>query len=486
MRDLIGKLLDKKYRLVRVIGVGGMGTVYEAEHIVISRRVAVKVLSPEFASRPDAVERFFREAKAASAIGHPNIINIYDVGHEDDGTVYLVMDLLEGTNLCDLIQSEGRLRPTVATSIAAQILSALRAAHEKGIIHRDLKTDNVFLAVDARGRQEAKLLDFGIAKIGTGGSLGLTRDGDVVGTPYYLSPEQARGGRDVDERIDIWGVGVLMYEMLSGTLPYTGENYNEVLGRILLEEPRPLREHVPDLSLALAAVVEKAMHKDREERYPTARAMLDAMLPLLSASGDQLMSTTVVEQLRLAPPPSETTAKRRSDPMLRTADIEVVLDDTGAASGVSRGRRRKNRWIIGGAIGLAAAGAVGWVVFRASEQLTASPPPTRAAIANPAPPPIEKVAVALDGLPAGARVALDGVAVPVPVVLPKSGTSRHLEISAEGYAALDLAVIFDQNQRIAVEMRRDEVVAPAAAAAVKKNGNKREKRKKTGWEANPF
>jgi eukaryotic-like serine/threonine-protein kinase len=153
MSDRIGRILDNKYRILRVIGVGGMGTVYEAEHIVISRHVALKILSQEFVNDPEVVERFFLEAKAASAIGHPNIIDIYDVGRQDDKTVYIVMELLNGVSLSDHIEKEKRLAPTPAAAIAVQVLSALQAAHEKGIVHRDLKAGNVFLALDARDRQ---------------------------------------------------------------------------------------------------------------------------------------------------------------------------------------------------------------------------------------------------------------------------------------------------------------------------------------------
>jgi len=518
MTDQIGRVLDRKYRIVRVIGEGGMGTVYEAEHIVISRRVAVKVLSPEFVSRPETVERFFREAKAASAIGHPNIIDIYDVGREDDDTVYIVMELLKGINLADCIDTEQRLEASAAVSITAQILSALRAAHDKGIVHRDLKADNVFLAVDSRGRQEVKLLDFGIAKIGKSGGegLGLTRDGDVVGTPYYLSPEQARGARDVDARIDIWGVGVLMYEMLSGSLPYAGENYNEVLGKILLDEPKPILELVPDLAPGIAAIVARAMQKERESRYGSAAEMLDDLSAYVEPVAGDLMSTVVFKTMKglpITPAPGSRMLiiatptggeRRRSDPCANTSEVDLqeaeILDDLA--------RKRRRRIVVPLALtaglGVLVASAVIAMSMSDSGGAPADPnargrhrgwEPAQDAAAAPAPSVREDVEVTMTGLPAGAAVVLDGTPVTLPVVRPKSARAGHFEISAEGYVTLDLVVVFDKNQAIEVALKplAAETAGDAGQAGAaskpgeKKSGGKHDKkRKKGGWESNPF
>jgi serine/threonine-protein kinase len=515
MTDLIGKVFDRKYRIVRVIGIGGMGTVYEAEHIVISRRVALKVLAREYVSRPETVERFFREAKAASAIGHPNIIDIYDVGREDDGTVYIVMELLKGLSLADCIDSERRLAPTAAAAVAAQVLSALRAAHEKGIVHRDLKADNVFLSVDSRDRQEVKLLDFGIAKIGGGGSqgLGLTRDGDVVGTPYYLSPEQARGGRDVDARVDIWGVGVLMYEMLTGALPYNGENYNEVLGKILLEAPRPMIEVNPELPAELVRIVAKAMEKDRDARYPSAAAMLEDLTPYLENASENLMSTVVIKTMKgipVTPVPGSRMllfstpgggSKRRSDPLASTSEVDSqeleILGDMA--------RKRRKRLILPLAlalgIGLLVLG-VTIALFAGGSGDAAATPQTKGGRASPAADPAapapaaELVEIDLRGLPSDAQISVDGKPAALPFAHPKSATAGHFEISAAGYVTLDLVVVFDKNQAIDVALK--PLAADAAQGSVqaeaapeeeaKKRDGKRGKKagKKGGWEANPF
>jgi eukaryotic-like serine/threonine-protein kinase len=513
MHDLIGKVLDRKYRIVRVIGIGGMGTVYEAEHIVISRHVALKVLSPEFVERPETVERFFREAKAASAIGHPNIIDIYDVGREDDNTVYIVMELLKGMNLADCIDCEKHLAPTAAAAIAAQVLSALRAAHEKGIVHRDLKADNVFLAVDSRDRQEVKLLDFGIAKVGQTGAqgLGLTRDGDVVGTPYYLSPEQARGTRDVDARIDIWGVGVILYEMLTGQLPYTGENYNEVLGKILLDEPKPLLDLVPDTPLELVAIVDKAMQKDRDKRYPSAAAMLDELTPFIENASDGGMSTVVFKTMKgipVTPMPGGRMllfstpgggTRRQSDPLAHTSEVDS--QELEILDGMTRKKRKRLLVPLALAVGLGVLVAgVTLAMFAGGSDDAAAV--TRGGNAKTwsgadaaAPAPEEKVTVDLPGLPKDARILVDGKPATLPFTHAKSTAAGHFEISAEGYVTLDLVVVFDKNQAIDVELKplAVETAADESAQAdtapkpeVKKSGGKIAKKKKSGWEANPF
>lgn len=203
MTNLIGNIIDRKYRVVRILGEGGMGIVYEAEHTFISRRVAIKVLHPEYAGNEEIVTRFFREAQAASAIGHPNIVDIQDVGRENDGTIFIIMELLEGQGLDQLILDEGNLNPNVAVIIAIQMLSALTIAHQKGIVHRDLKPDNVFISVDDRGRREVKILDFGIAKIISkfDEDTTLTKIGTVIGTPKFMSPEQVGEHSSTAERI---------------------------------------------------------------------------------------------------------------------------------------------------------------------------------------------------------------------------------------------------------------------------------------------
>lgn len=281
MSKLIGKVLDGKYRLTKLIGKGGMGSVYEAEHEVISRRVAVKMLNPEYADESDVAERFVREAKAASAIGHPNIIDIQDVG-EHEGATYIVMELLEGTSLSSLIKSKGRLEPAHVVSIARQVADGLEAAHSKGIVHRDLKADNVFLTYDPRLGEQVKILDFGISKVMEKDGTDLTQTGAVMGTPHYMAPEQVRGEKDVDARIDVWALGVMIYQMLTGMFPFPGSKTPEVLVRILTEPMAGLE--LPDLPDEMMEVVERALEKDRKTRFQSVAELRKALEPLEGSS----------------------------------------------------------------------------------------------------------------------------------------------------------------------------------------------------------
>ena len=272
-RDIIGRTIGDKYHVKSIIGEGGMGTVFEAEHIGLGRSVAIKVLHPLQVKRPVAVKRFHQEARAAGAIGHPNICEVYDLGTLDDGSPYLVMERLVGETLADRVSREGGLPFNDVVDTMIEVLSALTAAHQKGIVHRDIKPENVFLTRRVGAPPVAKLLDFGVSKIMSQGGgddeLALTRTGMVMGTPFYMSPEQARGDRDLDARVDIYGCGVMMYEMLTGRRPFRASNYNALLVQILSATPAPARELRGDLPVGFDRVIQKAMRRSRNERYHT-------------------------------------------------------------------------------------------------------------------------------------------------------------------------------------------------------------------------
>ena len=249
---LLGKTIGGKYRVRGVLGEGGMGTVFEAEHIALGRSVAVKVLHATQATKKDAVRRFQQEARAAGAIGHPNICGVIDLGTLDDGSPYLVMERLVGETLADRVAAEGGLPFEDVIDILIQVLSGLVAAHEKGIVHRDIKPENIFLTQRVGCPPLVKLLDFGVSKM-TGGRAGairpedlaLTRTGMVMGTPYYMAPEQARGERDLDARVDLYACGVILYEALTGRRPFTAANYNALLMQILTATPRSRKRAPP-------------------------------------------------------------------------------------------------------------------------------------------------------------------------------------------------------------------------------------------------
>src|SRR5918998_2382428 len=255
---LIDTLFDRRYRIVRRLGSGGMATVYLAEDEVLGRRVAIKILNERHAGDMQFVERFRREAKNAASLSHPNIVSIYDRG-EAEGTYYIAMEHLDGRTLKELIVARAPATPRITIEYARQILAALRFAHRKGIVHRDIKPHNVL--VDSEGR--VKVTDFGIARAG---GTQMTEVGSIVGTAQYLSPEQARGA-PVDQRSDIYSLGVVLYELLTGSVPFTGDAPVEIAMKHLSETPRPpseLREGIPR---ELDLVVMRALAKDPEERY---------------------------------------------------------------------------------------------------------------------------------------------------------------------------------------------------------------------------
>lgn len=282
---MIGRNIGN-YKIVRVLGEGGMGTVYLAEHPMIGKRVAVKVLRPDLSSDPGLISRFFQEAKAVNAIRHPNIVDISDFGHTDDGIVYFVMEVMEGHSLRDELTAKGPLPLPLALTVAKQIVDALAAAHRVRIIHRDLKPDNIFLLPDplTPGEIRAKLFDFGIAKLVGDHHVGhKTIDGAVVGTPFYMSPEQALC-QDVGAAADIYAMGVVMYEMLTGTVPFRSEQLVLLLNAILKETPPYVRQRRPDIPLWLDRLILHCLEKDPESRP---RSMEEIHMQLVKGESDQ-------------------------------------------------------------------------------------------------------------------------------------------------------------------------------------------------------
>ncbi|MBI5488578.1 MAG: protein kinase [Deltaproteobacteria bacterium] len=321
-----GTVLDSKYRIVRLVGEGGMGAVYEAEHVKVRRRVAVKFLSPELAHDVSAVERFQREAEAAGRIGHDNICEVFDFGVGPAGSPYFVMPLLKGCALSEAIRAAGRFPPARACDVAAQTLAALSEAHAAGIVHRDLKPDNIFLTRIGDRDDFVKILDFGISKVlrhptlgGGDGKPELTKTGSVLGTPAYMAPEQARGVKDIDARVDVYAMGVILYEMLTGRRPFDGESFNEVLWKLWNDPVTPPRAYCADLSPELEHLVLRAMSRDREQRHASASALRQAVLDAAAAAragaarpAGTLLTLDASGPTAPAPPPAAAVAAKAS------------------------------------------------------------------------------------------------------------------------------------------------------------------------------
>src|SRR5262245_45718600 len=273
-----GDIIEGKSRIVRLLGEGGMGAVYEGENTRIHRKVAIKVLHAAVAAKADVVQRFEREAQAAGRIGSEHIVEVLDLGNLADGERFMVMEFLDGESLGDRIKKRKRLSPQEAAPVVHQLLEGLAAAHQAGIVHRDLKPDNVYLLTSRGGQKDfVKVLDFGVSKFNVLDSdMSMTKTGAVMGTPFYMSPEQARGAK-IDHRSDLYSVGVVMYQAVTGRLPFNAETFNELVFKIALENPEPAEVIVPNLDPAFAQIMAKAMFRDVNGRFQTARDFQAAM-----------------------------------------------------------------------------------------------------------------------------------------------------------------------------------------------------------------
>jgi serine/threonine-protein kinase len=277
-----GQIVGGKWRIVRLIGRGGMGAVYEAQNTAIGKRAALKFVDAEFARNPEIAARFQREAEAASLVESAHIVHVFDSGTSDDGIPYIVMELLRGEDLRTRLRRFGRLPPQEAAHIVAQTLRGLIRAHEAGIVHRDLKPDNIFLVDRDDDPLFAKIVDFGISKVtrrptegvGTGT---LTRQGVVLGTPFYMSPEQAQALPDVDERTDLWALGAILFECLAGKPPFAGDAYEQIIVAICTADAPDLMAIDPSIPASLAAVAHRALTRDRAKRFGSAKEMLEAL-----------------------------------------------------------------------------------------------------------------------------------------------------------------------------------------------------------------
>jgi serine/threonine protein kinase len=275
---LLGTTLGDAYQVVRMVGEGGMGRVYEARHTRLgNKRFAVKMLHPEYARQPDVVARFQREAEAASGIAHPNVLDVYDVHHTEDGRPYLVGEFLEGEEFGDFLERLGKIASGLAVHIARQICQALGAAHARGVVHRDMKPENVFLT-GSLGHPMVKVIDFGISKVGDAGGTALTKTGMIMGTPSYMAPEQARGEK-VDHRADVYAVGGILYRALTGKKPFDSDDPSATLTRVLTEEPERPRTLEPSIPQALELVIQRAMAKEPEDRHASMAELEADLLP---------------------------------------------------------------------------------------------------------------------------------------------------------------------------------------------------------------
>lgn len=330
-----GKTLSGKYQLLSLIGKGGMGAVYLAEHLSLKNRVAVKLLHQETAKNETAVKRFYREAQAAAAIGHPNIVSVIDLGRADWGEPFIVMEYLQGSPLGDLLDSFGSLSHAQTVAILEPVLSALEAAHAKGIVHRDLKPDNIFLVLQPDGHIDVKVIDFGISKFTEKSATAtkLTQAGDLIGTPLYMSPEQVFGNA-VDQRTDVYAMGVILYEMLTGQRPFAGQNYTALLYQVLNKAVQPPRTIKGSIPRSLDKLVMCAMARPANERFPTIAAMNAALAATVTPEAKLKARTEVAALLHELASTPPTSIKEKSTFGTMGATIGEVLTQSQISRGL--------------------------------------------------------------------------------------------------------------------------------------------------------
>jgi serine/threonine-protein kinase len=404
LRHHIGDVIAGKYRLTEALGEGGMGEVWEGVNMVLGAPVAIKLMKPEVSD--DVLrKRLVREARTAAGLDHPAIIRVFDVGETSDGEPYVVMERLHGRSLRELID-DGMLPDLVEVVQALlPVLDALSFAHSRGLVHRDVKPDNVILAEVGPDRLQPKLLDFGVVKTQAMQRY-LTHTGTVVGSPPYMSPEQARGDDDIDHLADIWAVCVMLYEAMAGALPFNGPNYHALLRKIVEQEPEPLPSSSPG-SFALAAIIEKGLTKDREQRWQTAeelgRALAEWLMQLgvgedltgrrLSGRWTAAGRKSVAERRRASIAELSTNDRLEAAKAIDSARSRRRSDNIPTLAGTvdsSPQQRQKVLFIAAGVAALLLVSGLGVWATRSSDRTADAEPAgaSEAPLASVAPPPV--------------------------------------------------------------------------------------------------
>jgi eukaryotic-like serine/threonine-protein kinase len=494
-------MLDAKYRIDMLLAVGGMGAVYVGTHVALRKKVAIKVLNPQLTS-PAMLARFQREAITASQIGHEGIAQVTDLGTSSDGNAFLVMEFLEGQPLSARLKANGPMPVELACELGCAILSPLAAAHAAGIVHRDLKPDNVFLVRQSRGEM-VKLLDFGISRAqGLEAEFRLTNTGVVMGTPYYMSPEQARGDSEITPASDIYSFGVILYEMLVGEVPIRGENYNQLMYRVMTGEYARLRTKRPEIPAELESTIERAMATDAALRWPSAGELEQALLAFcrpgyrehmierISNPGIGLATPTPWRASQPGVSPSGISNAGTSQPGVQ-APINQGTDPTLLAPSYIREPKRSKLPLVIMAVVVLGGGAAALVAMSGgsdpekptvaekappaapSDTPAAAPAPPPAPTPTPPPPPAAPATVTIKFAvtPANATIKLDGKDVTGDIVETKDDAEHELSVAAAGYVAHTEKVRFDESQRISVTLAKQAKATPT----VRKTGGKKDK-----------
>ncbi|MBK9036257.1 MAG: serine/threonine protein kinase [Myxococcales bacterium] len=464
---LVGTVIGGRYQLLRRIGKGGMGLVYEADHLGIGKRVAVKVLLDKYTDDPEVVARFEREARTASSIGDDHIVEVFDAGTTDDGRSYLVMELLIGSSLADIAEATGPMPAARAVPIVRQVLRGLAAAHAKGIVHRDMKPENVFLIQKADRPDFAKIMDFGISKFlqDSESKVRLTATGAVIGTPVYMAPEQALGAGEIDGRVDLYAVGVMLYELLAGRPPFQAPTYIALVTQHLHTPPPPLQLARPDLPTPLVVAVHRALEKDPAARFASAAEMAAAMpTDVELASLDAIATLTGGRTI----PDADYTAPGSARGRIAKAAVTpggAAVPTTSRRPGPTappRTTTRLRRWPWMAAV-VAVAATIGATTVVIALRPSKRPPAAAGPAAAPSPVLTGSLEIVSD--PAGATVEVDGAARGVtPLVVAGLAAGVHeVRLVRDGFAPVVMrkAVREGRDETLSAVMAKAEAPAPA-------------------------
>jgi serine/threonine protein kinase len=483
---LEGELLADRYKLGTIISEGGMGVVYEAEHVKLGRRVAVKMLHPHLRVSSDTMKRFENEARLAASVGHKSVVDVLDLGRHE-GLPYFVMEYLDGEGLNETLERQGTLERQEAVDMCIELLEGLYAVHIRGIIHRDLKPGNIMLVNQPGGSRIVKVLDFGISRLQESDALALniTKTGSVFGTPRYMSPEQARGQKDIDARADLYAVSVVLYRCLTGGFPFAGDNYNALLNAIATKDPIPPSERIDGIPEGLEAIIMKGLSRSPSDRYQDALAFIEALSPYSrskpSLSASQKTLDTISSDMRPTmegPPPEVRSFGDRSG--------------TGTSWSQTSGRKWPGEltWLLPVGIvtvfALAGIAAVAFLLHSrmtrqqqdiermsrvigskslAEKYLPEKSAPLPPGLNRPAKPAGDETvaAITLDivGLPSEASVNLDGRPLPqIPILLEPDEDVHVLEVQAVGYEPWQKDVALAEDVTVQVQMTPLSVAGP--------------------------